>query len=206
MNGFLHGVPCVQEQPQPRNFEADTAYDVKAFHGGQPFQEVLNTLGDFPRKERRTNGKHTGEDFVNVVPHPIKEGLNLRHDLVNLFVHCVCDKVIGWEVKAKTAATNAASTASSTACAIVRRGDNIQFINTKECAFQFFRLFRSVPQTVSGFTRSACYTADCVRSHVELWNRNAEEPGDNLSDHANCFRQCDCVWQNRFQNREEKVA
>ena len=205
MDSFFHGVPCVQEQAKPRNFETDTAYDVEALHGGQPPQEILYTLGNLPSEESRTNGNDTGEDFINVLPYPIEEGLNLRHDFVHLLVHCVSNEVIGGKLKAETATANTAETCTST-CAVLRRGDNIQLVNTEQCVFQLLRFLGSVSQTVSRFTCAACHTADCVRSHIELWNRNSEEAGNNLSDNPNCFCQCDCIRQNGFQNREEKVA
>ena len=206
LNGFLHGVPCVQEQAKPRNFESNTACDVKSLHGGQPPQEVLHTLGDSPSKESRSNGKHTGKDFVNVFPYPIEEGLNFRHDLVNLFVHCVCNEVIGGKLKAKTApAANAAST-TGTATGILRGRDNIQLVNTEQCVFQLFCLFGSISQTVSRFTCAARYAADCVCPHVKLRNRDTEETGNNFSDHADCFRQSDCIRQDSFQNGKEQIT
>ena len=206
MNGFLHGVPCVQEQAKPRNFESNTTCDVKSLHGGQPPQEVLYTLGDSPSKERRTNSEHTCKDFINVFPYPIEEGLNFRHDLVNLFVHCVCNEVIGGKLKAKTAPAANATSTTGTATGILRGRDNIQLVNTEQCVFQLFCLFGSVSQTVSRFTCAARYAADCVCPHVKLRNRDTEETGNNFSDHADCFRQSDCIRQNSFQNGKEQIT
>ena len=168
-------------------------------------QKILNSLGDFPRKERRTYSKDTGKDFVNVLSDPIKEGLNLCHDLLYLLIHCVCNEVISRKVKTETSTSNAANPAS-TSGAIVRRRNDIQLVNAEQCVFQFFRFLGSVTQTVSGFVCAACHTADCVSSRVKIGNGDTEESCDNFSDQTNSFRQGDCVRQNCFQDGKKQIT